>query len=129
MRRDRTILLTVYKAFHAAAFRPWTASDIAGAVALDVDQVRAAVKRLLLAPASLVKVGGNAKSGLLYQFVEGSPPPEDHRGKHKQHVRRREWAESRKQRQNLSRARMAKAVKARKARIEADLPKWARGVK
>lgn len=129
MRRDRTILLTVYKAFHAAAYRPWTASDIAGAVALDVDQVRAAVKRLLRPPACLAMVGGNRKMGLLYQFVEGSPPPEDYRGKHKEHVRRREWAESRKQRQNLSRARMAKAVKARQARIEADLPKWARGVK
>ncbi len=129
MRRERTILLTVYKAFHAAAYRPWTASDIADGVGLDVDQVRAAVKRLLRPPQCLVAVGGNAKMGLLYQFVEGSPPPEDLRGKHKRHVRRREWAESRKQRQTLSRARMAKAVKARKALIEADLPKWARGVK
>lgn len=128
MRSRDTIRLRVFRYFERYVQpddQPRTIADVAVALGFERCQAEKAVKALL-ALEKISVCGGSARRGLLYCAVPGSSPPEDLRGKHKQHQTGAAWAAVRKRRSNLSRARAARQRQRAKAQVEADLPAFAR---
>lgn len=128
MRSRDTIRLRVFRYFERHVQpddQPRTIADVAEALVMDRRQAELAIRALAKANSVCVS-GGSARSGLFYCFVPGAKPPVDRRGKQKNPKRGAAWAAVRKRQRNLDRAREALRRKRTIAKIEAELPAFAR---
>ena len=102
-----TVIARAFTILKGGPDATWTAEHIAGITGLEVDQVMRACSRLVKSKRATI-AGVSCNGSALYQIAEGAEKPGDGRGKHRHHLKGAQWANRRKRRANLVKARAAR---------------------